>query len=52
MNAGLAKPILGNLVYSKTSRMGLCAFCNAQFNVLASRPEGPVFGLDERDDQP
>lgn len=31
MNAGLAKPILGNLVYSKTSRMGLCAFCNAQY---------------------
>jgi hypothetical protein len=35
MNAGLAKPILGNLVYSKASRMGLCAFCNAQSDVSA-----------------
>jgi hypothetical protein len=30
MNAGLAKPIPENLVYSKALRMDLCAFCNAQ----------------------
>jgi hypothetical protein len=34
MNGGLAKPIPKNLVYSKAPRMGLCAFCNAQSDVL------------------